>query len=241
MGFLKRLLGQEPSDPVLKTVETGEQLLDVLASKPNTGVIGSLGLMDWWMATFTEDERIHIDTVYQPFSTGPDKSLTEGQSVYFEGPAHFLWTLASWFLSPNDRSIAKRIITKAEEEALKSGDISDLHFTYDVMIQAYYPDRDTDSTALDQTIFACEKQIAIAPQIQRLFKSQWDIIPEHRGYKQLAVIRMKQKNFAEAIRLGKEATKGHWEDEGCRNRIARCEKQLATIHPPRNPRRKTDQ
>lgn len=239
MGFIKRIFGQEPSEKALKSVETSKDLLDVLTAKPNTGVIGSLGLMEWWLTSFTESERIHIDSVYRPFSTGPDKSLTEGQTIYFEGAAHFLWTLASWFLGPNDRTLAKRIITKAEEEALKSGDISDLHFTYSVMIQAYYPDRETDPTALDQTILACEKQISLAPQMAKLFKGQWDIVPEHRGYKQLAIIRMKQHNFTEAVRLGKEAMKGHWEDEGCQKRVARCEKLLREAKSKQTTHRKT--
>ena len=51
----------------------------------------------------------------------------------------------------------------------------------------------------------------------------------HRGFQQLAIIREKQGNFAEALRLCREAESQGWQDEGrdWSARIAKLEQRVA--------------
>ncbi len=95
------------------------------------------------------------------------------------------------------------------------------------MIQVYYRGREANPEALNKSINACEKQIHISPQVAERMKSEYpnSNLPSHVGYKQLSIILEKQKNYAEAIRLLKQARdqgwKGDWEE-----RIVRCENKL---------------
>ncbi len=185
------------------------------------GEIGYFKLADWWLTAFTEKERQHIESVFHPITKGTITATTQTA-------AQLLWTLAMWFEKPQDRSIARRILEKAEELAEKGNNALDQHFTYQCMVQVYYKDRDTDDAALPAAIAACEKQIAVAPKAAKAFKreSPKSPLPAHVGYTQLAIIREKEGDLAEAIRLSKQAMKQGW-DGDWETRIARCEKKLA--------------
>jgi hypothetical protein len=52
-------------------------------------------------------------------------------------------------------------------------------------------------------------------------------LPEHVGYKQLAIIRERAGDYAEALRLSKEAKREKWAGDW-ENRIARLEKKSAS-------------
>ena len=71
-------------------------------------------------------------------------------------PAGLLSALAGWFRKKEDKSIAFRIIEKAEELAPQA-DVLDRHFLYQAKIQTYYPFRDEDDIALRRAIEACEQ------------------------------------------------------------------------------------
>lgn len=196
------------------------------------GEIGYFNLTEWWLSTFTEVERNHIESVYRPLGCSLDdetpRPLTQGQISWSSGSASkLLYGLASWFYNPVDRYIAHRILAKAEELAESSGDVLDLHFTYHAMIQIYYKDRDAGPVALNDAIVACEKQIALSPKTIEAFKKEFPDhpLPNHLGFTQLAIIREKQGDYIEAIRLSKLAMEqgwsGDWED-----RITRYEKKL---------------
>jgi hypothetical protein len=104
------------------------------------GVIGYYGLADWWLATFTEEERRYMEQTFQPMSVGigggQSSSLTTGQIISKSRSAcGFLGTFAGWFHNANDRHLAYRILDKAEQVP---GDTLDRHFMYHQMIKTYY-------------------------------------------------------------------------------------------------------
>ena len=76
---------------------------------------------------------------------------------------------------------------------------------------------------------ACEAQTRLAPQVAPRLKRgpAWPAL--HRGYQQLSVIREKQGDLAEALRLAREAQAQGWQDsiDDWSKRIARLEKRLA--------------
>ena len=97
------------------------------SNKAPAGLIKYFGLTDWWLTAFTEEERKKIVSTFQPLG-GPLDSLTVGDITYSTGTAvGLLSPLAGWFRNEEDRSIAFRIIEKAEELASQA-DVLDRHF-----------------------------------------------------------------------------------------------------------------
>jgi hypothetical protein len=210
------------------------------------GVQGRLGhfhLGDWWLASFTEEERGYIEEKYNP--TG-DKALTRGNiTATTETAAGLLVSLSSWFMGPGDRYLAIRMLEKAET-LVEGGGVLDRHLVYGEMIRAYYGERETQPGAFEAAVAACERQIAIGPQAWAAFvseaeesarklsefdgqKRQVDFYPpSHRGFQQLAIVREKQDDFTEALRLCREASSQGWRDGkgDWSDRIARLERRL---------------
>lgn len=188
-------------------------------SKPKQikGEIGYYGLTEWWLSVFTDKERDHIEAIFHPMGSDSVTSpLTEGDiSSSSQKCAGFLSALAGWFYKIEDRYLAKKIIEKAYEEAIKGPDILDLHFTLQGMIDIYYRDRDTDPVALERAIWACREQIKIAGKAKEAFleKYPWQELPSHGGYEQLRIILTKQGNFDEAIQICEQAKSQNWNGE----------------------------
>jgi len=184
------------------------------------GPIGYFGLAEWWVATFTDAERKYIDR---------GGSLTEGHISHTSGTAaSSLSALATNFYKPEERRIAWLMLEKAEELAKAAGNILDLHFVYQGMIETSYADRDNGPEALDLAIAACEKQIALGSEAAKAWtlENPKEPLPAHKGYTQLTIIREKQKNFADAVSLSRLAMKQGWTGDW-EQRIARNERRLA--------------
>ncbi len=129
------------------------------------GDIGYYKLEGWWLETFTKDERKKIEGVYKPMGGDANrKPLTEGKiESSSQSKAFFLSTLAGWFNNPRNRSIANKIVEKAEEviEENPSDDLTP-YFVYSEMISIYYAQRE-NVEMLNKAIQACKKQIKIGP------------------------------------------------------------------------------
>jgi len=184
------------------------------------GSLGYFGLDEWWLATFTENERKYIEVTFKPLGDNP-RSLTQGRILETAQTAsNLLSCLAGWFEKAEDVSIGKRIIEKAIEIA--GSKILDRHFAYGQMITNYYHAPGGDSTALELTKFACKKQIILAPQAAKAFRKEisFQELPEHKGYERLVMILEKEKNYDEAIQLCNQAKEQGWQGDW-ENRIAR--------------------
>jgi tetratricopeptide (TPR) repeat protein len=190
------------------------------------GEIKFYGLSDWWLSTFTEDERKEITATFQPLGY-PKNGLVEGDIYFADGsPTQLLSALAGWFKKELKRTLAYRMLEKAEELSSKAA-VIDRHFLYQAKIQIYYRFRDVDDFALSKAIEACEQQIAMSGAAATAFKKEYPDaeLPAHVGYQQLAIIREKQGNMNEAIRICEKAIEqgwcGNWEE-----RIKRYRKKL---------------
>ena len=115
------------------------------------GEITYFGFVEWWLSEFSEEERKYIESVYQPLGDpSGGSSLTKGK-IYItsQTAAGLLGALAGWFKrNPEDRPLAYRILTKAEERAQSERNILSLHFIYQEMIQLNYRWRDEFPDAL---------------------------------------------------------------------------------------------
>ncbi len=197
-------------------------------SKPIQGEIGYFKLADWWMTAFSDSERKHIESIFQPISTNQASSspLTSGviQSTT-ETAVGLLSALAMWFQKPEDRTIAHKILAKAMELS-KDASALDNHFLFQTVIQANYQDRENEES-LKAAIDACLKMISLAPEAARAFKSEFpkQQLPGHKGYEQLAIIYEKQGRFQDAITVSQQAARQKWGGDWAK-RIERCRKRL---------------
>jgi hypothetical protein len=132
------------------------------------------------------------------------------------------------FIQSKDFGIAERLIAKATE--VGGASILDRHFHYQQMAQAYYRHRNDDPEALALAIDACEKQILLGPEAAKTFLAEdpEDYLPTHHGFQQLAIIREREKDYGEAIRLCREAMAQGWGGDW-EKRIVRCENRLAKL------------
>ena len=103
--------------------------------------------------------------------------------------------------------LARRIMAKSvERQEAEVGATIDRHFIYGCMIQVYYRDLNRDGNALALALEACERQIALAPQVMREQPREWEgELPAHLGFQQLAIVRERDRDFEDAIRLSEEA------------------------------------
>jgi len=191
------------------------------------GSIGYLGLSDWWLSDFSEPEREYIVKKFQPLGSCGESLIKGDISYTTETPIGLLSALAGWFNKKDDRTIAYRMIKKAEEMINGSSDILDIHFLYQSKLETYYRNRDNDPDAIEKAIGACKQQMAISPRAKVAFKKEYkdSPLPGHKGFKQLVKIEEKQKNFETAIKIGKEALKQGWSGDW-EKRIERCLKKL---------------
>ncbi len=71
------------------------------------GLIAFYKLQEWWLSSFTFDEREYIDSCYQTTGGSPH-ALTQGTILERQQPApEFLNGLNTWFRSDKDSSIAE--------------------------------------------------------------------------------------------------------------------------------------
>lgn len=158
-------------------------------------------------------------------------SATQGQAELCPVPAGIYLCYLAYVTMMTDRSLSLRIADKAKE--LLDIFAKTSHFKaktiildngYTSLMATYYRSRDENSQALDKAITCAEESIKLSPEVTAK-KSK---LLGHPAYKQLAIIRDKQGNYAEAIRLSNEAMHqgwlGDWE-----KRIARYEKKLSKI------------
>ena len=188
-----------------------EKLKGLFNSKRVKGKIGYYGLEDWWQDKFTEEERNIITNTYQPVGFGSDSLVKNEIQSSSQSKLAFLSNLSSWFKKPEYYAISKKILEKAETFVDKTDDILDLHLFYQNKIQVYYRNRDIDSNAFDLAIQACKKQISLSNESAKAFKKEFKgNLPEHVGYKQLAIIRDKQKDYESVIQISKQANSEGW-------------------------------
>ncbi len=193
-------------------------MLNIFKEKPG-GLLKYHNLWDWWIESFSKEERRLIVSTYSPlFSSGEEliKGLKEDTRFFnMDGspvsPCGFLSGLAGWFKKEDQRNITYRIIEKAEQLS-ENSTISERYWLYQAKIEIYYRFRDVDNFALSKAIEACEQQISIAKDMASYFKKEFpeEELPSVKGYHQLAIIREKEGNIKEAINISIQAKEEGW-------------------------------
>lgn len=192
------------------------------------GEIAYYGLTEWWLNSFTEQERAIIRKTYTPMLK--DCALDEGKITHSSHSIlAFLGILAEWFKKAELYHIGKRILIEGEKHYSSCKDVLDRHFFCLSAIRVYYANRDNDAEALDKAVFFCKEQIKLAPKAKKLFlkESSSGVLPVHTGYKQLAIIYEKQKKYAEALSISEDAYSEGWNLDDCTKRIDKLKGKLS--------------
>ncbi|WP_447879837.1 tetratricopeptide repeat protein [Serratia fonticola] len=191
------------------------------------GMIGYVGLVDWWDNDLSASDRRAIVDGYHPLGD-EDAIPDKGQTIYRAGlnskPVTQLRVIIDLLNATTPYAVMKKIIAKGESVAMECTNALDVHFFFASVISTEYRHRDEEEGALDRAIEACKNQISVAAKAKSKFKSD-GFIPSHQGYKQLAIILEKQKKFKEAVKLCEKALKQGWSGDW-EKRIERCTKKI---------------
>lgn len=203
-------------------------------NKRNKGAIVSgdikyHNLTDWWLNELTLEERNRIREVYKPMSSSDREYFIDEGNIEYSSCSDlgFIGGLAGWFQKVQDYEIAEKILKKGNEIISNNENILDEHFFYLSGIRVYYKNREKKEGSLDKAIYYCNKQIEISKLSKEGFLHEYpkSLLPEHTGYKQLAIIYEKNKNYQKALTLSKRALSEGWSGDW-EKRIARLEKKL---------------
>ncbi|CEQ01683.1 Uncharacterised protein [[Clostridium] sordellii] len=193
------------------------------------GWIKYYNLEDWWLKELNDNERRIIRETYTPItSSGEDIIIDKGSISYTSASKlAFIGGLVGWFKDVDRYNIALKIIQLGEDNIKETKDILDVHFFYLNCIRVLYKNRDNYTDALDRAIEYCEKQINISNQSKIAFEKckYFKELPSHTGYKQLAIIYEKRKEYDKALELTQKALEEGWNDD-CQKRIDRLIKKI---------------
>ena len=219
-------------------------IFDFFKTKKNyEGIVEKYNLVSWWQNNFSKKERKYI------ISKAPEmvKGRVTGDNNIFSA-MESLYQVSTKFDNEKDFDrVVNKLLNKAIDLAEKK--IS-LHYELNEKIKSYYKKRNKETEYLKKAISACKKQIDIAEEVIKLMKKQhflkgqynFDYMDgkktlketnkdrpyrpvSHKGYKQLAIIRYKQGEFEEVIKLCKQAKKQGWKGDWDK-RIERAKNQL---------------
>ncbi len=193
------------------------------------GLIAYYDLTDWWLSSFTEDERTLIDERYQPMSM-PPHTLTQGQRTSSLPTTEFLNALASWFRSPNDASISQRIHGKIEE----------LGIEHSISGPGYYNGRHFTTYVSDVEALKRQGKLEEAEHLllELVTATEAEDKVDKRGvapwyYEELAKIYRKQKDYAREVSiLERFAAQRHAPGAKPPQLMERLEKVRVLLTPP---------
>lgn len=212
------------------------------------GLVGYYHLTDWWVDLFTPQETDALEKAYarRPAAAGSAQrgmgapGLTRGMtqaSRIEQSPARFVAGLASLVGQvAHDKEPA--VWAKAEELALESGDLLDLHLVYSGAVKAFYARRDEDEDYLDAALEAAVELVSMADEVAAAYRSRRPgrALPPHRGYKLLVVLAERRDDTDEALSLSRRALEQGWAGDW-KERVSRLESapQAADAETPAEP------
>ncbi len=162
------------------------------------GFIAYYGLQDWWLSSFTDQEREYIDDSYQPMGMQPH-SLTRGNiSEYGLPVTEFLNGLNTWFRRSKDLSISERIHRLIIEEGkkqpiVKAGYYNGRHFTTWVRDFENLK-KSGNNTELEKLLLELVKATEAESAVNGM-----GVAPAY--YNELAILYRKQKDFSKEVSI----------------------------------------
>lgn len=187
--------------------------------KPNSHIeheLGYFGLDAWWASAFSRAEQQYVNGGFESPNppTGSQRATSPQSPSGFTTVVAFLVALAeSLSAKPQDRALAVRVLSKAEERALAEEDIVGLHFVYQEMIHLHYKWRDEFRDAMDLAFAACYKQMQCAAQAAEALRERFPgkPLPPHFGYQRTASLLEEQGAYGRAAEICRQAKEQGWD------------------------------
>ena len=140
----------------------------------------------------------------------------------------------------------QRIVSNPGEiEQVETGDTDpiDQHHAFGWMVKRFFKEQEFDQYAAQRTIWACVKQIEIAPQVQKLVRiaNGWGTVIDmpkrhitilHEGYSRLAILLEKEKKYGEVVALCEQALQQGWVGTDWKTKLLKCKMYAAAGDPP---------
>lgn len=125
-------------------------------SKKGQGILGFLGLYDWFKGLSRQQQSI-IREIYA------DDDLDSGDTETSETSQRFLGSIAIQLIAQRDHVLGELVLQKAL--STPSADPWDRHIIYSRLIEIYYSQRDEQPDALDKCVRYCIEDIEIAEDV----------------------------------------------------------------------------
>jgi hypothetical protein len=151
------------------------------------GSIAFLGLTNWWLAEFSDVERAFIVSSYSDSeakslaggTVEPAARMGYGQVAHSSGLHFYLGSSADLLMKMTDRldgklnyalsvKIVKKLVENLETD---KADLVDRHHAYGWMAKRFFKERKFDQYAMQRTVWACVKQIEVAPKVRQLTRT----------------------------------------------------------------------
>jgi hypothetical protein len=176
------------------------------------GLIKYLGLVEWWLGTFSDQERaVILDRVAKPFSAYAD--MQSGNVTYTSfTPAMFVCGLTGWFTRRDLRTIGRKIAISAEERLADIDSLVDQHFALTDLIDFWQRAGDHSSDDINRELALCRRQTAIADKVAPLLKAKFNdnSLPVHIGLTHLLRLLDPAADGAEIATLKEWAARTGW-------------------------------
>ncbi len=167
------------------------RIVDKILSRrlKTAGELGYFGLTEWWTSSFSRAEQAYMETAFCASKLpARAKPLTRDRGLVNYTTAAALLTILADRLSEKseDRDLASRVLSKAEERALAEDDILGQYFVYHEVIRLHTRWKDKFPDAVDLIFAACHKQIQLAPEAAKALRRARpaEPLPTHLGYLQ---------------------------------------------------------
>ena len=168
------------------------------------GIIGYLGLDDFWNSLTSEEQRILTPDGYP--------SPIEGDfSNPYSTPLGYFGIDLLWAVAAHDYVLADKMIEYGHQY-YSSGNILDKHFFLNNAAECYYKQRDIRDDALDLCEKYCLMDIELFEKNKKQMMLEWQSRPTGGefncrivSYKRLAILYEKANRYDDAIRICESA------------------------------------
>ena len=205
-------------------------LFDRLRKNKIEGIIGYLGLEDFWMSLSFEQSEAMIRYARSGLGADPNSSPIEGKITYSSArPLSYLGAYIGWAVADHDYALADKIIEHCDKIYDKATPV-DKHFYLMGAADCYYKQRESREDALALAEKYHMMDVKLFPQYKGpLIKDMGGILPRIPSFQQLAIMYEKTGRYQDAIDICKLAMNYGLTDttkSGYAGRLEKLQKKL---------------
>lgn len=182
-------------------------LFGSLFRKKVGGLIGCLGLEEFWLSCSDAEKKALNRYNQGGLSTGKPLPLDEGTLTTSQTQLGFLSAMIGWAESDKNYPLADKIIEAGMKAPIDSGNLLDAHYFWQNAAECYYKQRDERDDAISRTIEMCQTDIDMFPKYSKPMKKEFGDIPRITTFSRLIIVYEKLGRIDDAIKVCKLALK----------------------------------